>query len=133
MTDHTTTEPVPVTQADQDLFVRLFAIPPSRAHGVYDGSRDDTAEMQAIARHRLNHAAPAVERAGVEAGALAIVRDLARIRSDLADFDGDKRGHWGALEDAMERLDDYVRLNAAALSLPQQQPGTEGAEASDGR
>lgn len=42
-----------VSDADRDLFIKLFGIPPSRAHVIYAGSRDASSEMQAIARHRL--------------------------------------------------------------------------------
>lgn len=36
-------------------------------------------------------------------------KEVAEIKEDIADFDGDKRGMWEALEEAQERLKEEKR------------------------
>lgn len=42
-----------------------------------------------------------------------LINAIIRIRRDIADFDGDRRGHYGALDDAEAALLDAIKAIAA--------------------
>lgn len=58
---------------------------------------------------------------------LAALQKVARIRLDLNDFDGDRRGIADCLGDAEEALIEVVNRRAAMLSASQQSPGRDHA------
>ena len=76
---------------------------------------------------RLRSAANAHSAPVVPDDVLAALQKVARIRLDLNDFDGDRRGIADCLGDAEEALIEVVNRRAAMLAASPQSPGSEPA------
>lgn len=76
---------------------------------------------------RLRSAANAHPAPAVPDDVLAALQKVARIRLDLNDFDGDRRGIADCLCDAEEALIEVVNRRAAMLAAAPQSPGSEPA------